>query len=299
MRALCYAGSSEWLRQVKAAAEKLGAEPHAVVTSKQLAEEASKTFNHVYAAELPTYEPNTYIKLILRAAEELKPELAIFPCTGKGRTLAGLYAGARRTTVVSDVIDAEPLQNTLKLTRLVYGGTSRAVIEATPPTTICIVSGAFPEAEEELEGEIEWLEAPEAEVSAEFRPRKAEGVEPERADVVVAAGRGIKRREDLELVKELASALKGAWSVTRPLAADYGWAETWIGISGITVNPKLYLAIGVSGQPLHLVGARNSKIIAAINSDPNAPIFEEADYGIIGDLYQVVPTLLKKLKQRP
>lgn len=299
MKALCYGEDGGWLRQLREAAEKLGAEEYAAFTpSEPAAEEASKIFEKVYASRIQTYEPNLLSQLLDKASDKLKPQLTLFPCNGRGRVLAGLYAGRRREHVLTDVIAGEKSGETLILTRLVYGGTAKAELEVKLPTTVCVVAGAFPEAGMEVKGEVEWIEGGESRVEAEFKPRLGREVEPERAEIVVAAGRGVKKREDLGMIIELAKALGGAWSVTRPLAADYGWSETWIGISGLTVNPKLYLAIGVSGQPLHLAGARGSKLIAAINSDPNAPIFEEADYGIIGDLYQVVPAILKKLKEK-
>lgn len=132
----------------------------------------------------------------------------------------------------------------------------------------------------------------------EFSPKVVEeGVKLDEADVVVGGGRGLRKKEDLKLLKELASILGGAWGVTRPLAADYGWAPEWIGISGASINPKLYIATGISGQPQHTSGIRGSKVIVAINMDSEAPIFKFADYGIVGDLYQIIPKLIEKLKE--
>jgi electron transfer flavoprotein alpha subunit len=114
---------------------------------------------------------------------------------------------------------------------------------------------------------------------------------------VVCVGRGVAKQEDLALVKELAKVLGGEVACSRPIAEEMHWLpeEVYLGISGKKVKPDLYVGIGVSGQIQHVTGIRDSKVIFAINRDENAPIFEAADYGIVGDLYQVVPKLIQEL----
>jgi electron transfer flavoprotein alpha subunit len=118
------------------------------------------------------------------------------------------------------------------------------------------------------------------------------------AEIIVSVGRGIKEAENIPVVQELAKALGAELAASRPIC-DNGWLpmERQVGSSGQTVSPKLYLAVGISGAIQHLVGMKGSKTIVAINKDPEAPIFEVADYGIVGDLFQVVPALVEEIKK--
>ncbi|MFO8051207.1 MAG: electron transfer flavoprotein subunit alpha/FixB family protein [Thermoplasmatota archaeon] len=129
----------------------------------------------------------------------------------------------------------------------------------------------------------------------------SEGVNVEDAEVIVSCGRGFKSSDDLKLIEELADTLSGnALGCSRPIAADLKWLseDHWIGLSGHKVKPKLYFACGISGQIQHVAGMRDSGIIVAINKDEDAPIFNSADYGIVGDLYKVLPKLIEAIKQK-
>lgn len=129
----------------------------------------------------------------------------------------------------------------------------------------------------------------------------SEGVNVEDAEVIVSCGRGFKNSDDLKLIEELAELLNGnALGCSRPIAADLKWLseDHWIGLSGHKVKPKLYFACGISGQIQHVAGMRDSGIIVAINKDPDAPIFKSADYGIVGDLYTVLPKLIGAIKDK-
>ncbi|MEM2092242.1 MAG: electron transfer flavoprotein subunit alpha/FixB family protein, partial [Candidatus Bathyarchaeia archaeon] len=126
----------------------------------------------------------------------------------------------------------------------------------------------------------------------------AGGINISEAEIIVAAGRGLKRPEDLRLLEELASLLGGVVGSSRPLV-DAGWInrEHQVGFSGNTVKPKVYFAFGISGSPQHLFGMRDSDIIIAVNKDPSAPIIGVSDYYVIGDLYEIIPTLIHDLKK--
>ncbi|SDP76334.1 electron transfer flavoprotein subunit alpha/FixB family protein [Desulforhopalus singaporensis] len=117
------------------------------------------------------------------------------------------------------------------------------------------------------------------------------------AKKIVAIGRGLAKKEDLSLIESLTSSLKAEIGCSRPLSEDYNWLplERQVGLTGETVRPQLYLAVGISGQVQHLAGMRDSKVVVAINNNKNAPIFDSCDYGILGDLYEVVPLLHEKL----
>src|SRR4029078_7587444 len=117
-------------------------------------------------------------------------------------------------------------------------------------------------------------------------------------EIIVSVGRGIKEADNIALVQKLADALGAELAASRPIC-DAGWLrmERQVGSSGQTVAPKMYMAVGISGAIQHLVGMKGSKIIVAINKDPEAPIFEVADYGIVGDLFQVVPALVEEIKK--
>ena len=124
------------------------------------------------------------------------------------------------------------------------------------------------------------------------------GIDITKADVLVSVGRGIKEKENIKIVEKLAEVLGGVVSCSRPVV-DYGWlpAERQVGLSGKTVKPKLYMAIGISGAFQHMVGMKDSKIIVAINKDIGAPIFSIADYGIVDDALKVLPELTKKIAE--
>jgi electron transfer flavoprotein alpha subunit len=120
------------------------------------------------------------------------------------------------------------------------------------------------------------------------------------ADVVLCVGRGLAKQEDLALIEELAESIGGVIGCTRPISEDYSWLPTdrYIGLSGQKVQPKLYIALGSSGQIQHIAGCRDAKTIVAIDKDESAPIWEASDYGIVGDLYEIVPALIQELTKR-
>ncbi len=129
------------------------------------------------------------------------------------------------------------------------------------------------------------------------QPKPVAGVDLEAADRIVSVGRGLQKREDLALIEGLARALGAAVGCTRPIAAESGWLgdDHWVGLTGHRVRPTLYVAVGISGAAQHLVGMRDSKIVVAINKDANAPIFQQADYQVVGDLYAILPELTRLL----
>lgn len=294
-----YAEDLSWARQLASAARNLGEDIAAFTTNPDIADELTKYYPKVYYAIIDVFEPLSVAKTVRKIIDADKPEIMLLPCTNKGRMLTGLLSSYMNSVPVTDAVKISFTGDTVEVDKITFGGNAIAKVAAKIPVTICLSVGAYPEAEPlEKPGEAVRVEAEKPAIKTSFQPRKAEGITPDKADIVVGAGRGIKRKEDLSMIEELAKILKGAWSVTRPLAADYGWADNWIGISGLIISPKLYIAVGISGQAYHMIGVKGAKIIVAINNDENAPIFEEADYGIVGDLYKVLPVLINKLKER-
>jgi electron transfer flavoprotein alpha subunit len=187
--------------------------------------------------------------------------------------------------------------------RLTYGGstvaretcTSRPTVVTVPPRTYTKMEPAGRMGETiELR-----VEAPPSRVRVvERRPKPRSTVDLENAPIIVSAGRGFKAKEDLRILEELAEALGAQMGCTRPISADLGWLDQWVGISGKKVKPSLYIACGISGTIQHAAGIRGSQIIVSINSDESAGIHGLSDYSIVGDLYKVVPALTKALRAR-
>jgi electron transfer flavoprotein alpha subunit len=143
------------------------------------------------------------------------------------------------------------------------------------------------------------LEVPASRIAIVERKEKLRGEGGlEEAPIIVAAGRGFREKKDLQLLEELSDVLGAKVGCTRPIAADSGWLDEWIGISGLKVGPRLYIACGISGTVQHAAGIRDAQIIVSINKDEAANIFELSDYGVVGDLYKVLPALTKALKSR-
>ncbi|MGB9630956.1 MAG: electron transfer flavoprotein subunit alpha/FixB family protein, partial [Candidatus Methanodesulfokora sp.] len=134
----------------------------------------------------------------------------------------------------------------------------------------------------------------------ERREKKISGAALDKARIVIGCGMGFKSKEDLKLAYDLAELMGAAVGSSRPLAADLKWMpeERWIGMSGVSIKPDLYIAVGISGQQQHVAGITDSKVIVAVNTDPNAPIFKSADYCINQDLYEFLPALAAAIRRR-
>lgn len=245
-------------------------------------------------------DPHAIAETLRPLLTELSPTVILIGGTKRGKEVAGRLAGALDLPSVTGVtglrredgallVDREALSgNAVAVERIVR---RPAIVAMLPGTTAPAPPIAAPAERKEHAGS-----APTAltEVS-EVRPKAGGQLDIEKAERIVTIGRGLKRKEDLGLIDALAKALKAEVGCTRPLAAEAGWLtdDHWIGLTGHRVRPKLYVAVGVSGAVQHLVGMRSSQIVVALNKDPNAPIFSQADYRIVGDLYQIVPALTK------
>ena len=260
---------------------------------ESVAEEGKKFFKEVYLIKAGSYDPSVYSEALKELYNEVSAEAVLMESSAKGVAVASMLSAKLGVRCVSDVKVIE--DGYVRRSAL---GAAEAKVKVDFPIILCVKPGSFEKAEGKESGEIKVVEKSfESKVNLVEFKEKEKGVDISEAEVVVCAGRGVKKKEDLAMLEELAKLLNGAVGVSRPLSADLKWMPNWVGMSGIAVKPKLYIGVGVSGQIQHVAGIRDSKIIVAINNDPKAPIFENADYGIVGDLYEVVPKLIEKLKQ--
>lgn len=237
--------------------------------------------------------------------EKTDDDIVLIGSNKFGREAAPRLAAKLGTGCVTDCTDLYFEDDTLTAERIAYSGNAVKVQKfKTEPYISTVPPKKFEPLpkDESREGEIkeEELDVPEAKSTiVEIQEKETEGVNVEDAEIIVSCGRGFDNKEDLELAEELADTLQGGTlGCSRPVAADLKWLpeDHWIGLSGHEVKPDLYVAIGISGQIQHIAGMRDSWRVVAINKDGDAPIFESADYGIVGDLYEVMPKLIDAIE---
>jgi len=305
--------SFELLGKGREIAEKLGGELCAVVMGSQVGKgECMELVYHgadrvfLYDSKLFS-EPNVinFKHNLVRLVEEEKPDIILIGATHFGRSLAPRVAAALKTGLTADCIDLEVDENgELIQIRPAFTGNILAHIKTkTKPvmTTVRYKVMNAMERDAGRKGSIvvkNALEPGERNVRfiGKYGLRKLNIAD---AEVIVSGGRGLGSPEGFKLLKELADLLGGVVGSSRT-PVDEGWIgkEHQVGFSGNTVKPKLYIACGISGSPQHLAGMKDSETIIAINVDPSAPIFKVADYGIVGDLYGIVPLLIKEIRAR-
>ncbi len=294
----------------KELADSLGGELNALLVGSNISdpgEPAQYGSTKTLVADGPGFEHfsvEAYKAAFLKAVEASDPGIILIGATRRGKELAARVAAALDTGCMTECLSLEvDEEGNLVGERLTYAGSTIATeVSRRSPHIVTIPSRAF-EAPEPGEGvgEIVTLDVsiPEPRVKVVERREKTKGdVDLEGAPIIVSAGRGIKAKEDLKILEELAEVLGAKVGCSRPISADMGWMDDWIGISGRKVSPKLYLACGISGTIQHATGIRNSQIIISINEDENANIHEISDYSIVGDLYTVLPALIKALKEK-
>lgn len=243
------------------------------------------------------------VECISSLINQYKPKTLLIGGTRLGREIAPRIAQRLGVGCATDCIAFSLEQEHLIVRRFVLGGrfiaTQRFLRE---PRIVTVPPGRFEKKfDKDRKGEIIKTSlqpvVPKVQV-LEIKGKTPQELRIEEADIIVSVGRGLKKKEDLKLIASLAEILGGAVGCSRSVAADLKWLpeEHWVGLSGHKVKPKLYIAIGISGQGQHIAGIRDAKTIIAINNDPNAPIFKACDYGIVGDLYEIVPKLIEILQ---
>lgn len=255
-------------------------------------------------AKLASYTPDGFSQAVLAAIDAESPEALVFGHTSLGKDLSPKIASKLNSGLISDVTAIEVAGGNIVFTRPIYSGkafekkivTDGLIFATVRPNNITPL-----EKDESRTGEVSSLsvEIKDLRTIVKEVVRKAtEGVDLSEAKVVIAGGRGVKSAEGFEPLKELANVLGGAVGASRGACdADYCDYSLQIGQTGKVVTPDLYIACGISGAIQHLAGMSNSKVIVAINKDPEANIFKVADYGIVGDLFDVVPMLTEEFKK--
>jgi len=258
-------------------------------------------------AALEPYTPDGYTAALQQAVKQLEPSLVVLPHTYQTRDFAPQLAARLDRALVTDVTAIKADSGATAFVRPMFQGklTADVVPQGDTPHFVTVQVGSF-RADRAAKGAspapIRTLEiavdagAIRQKPEAPFQEER-QAVDLSQAERIVAVGRGIKDQDKLPIAQKLADALRAELAASRPIC-DAGWLPMarQVGSSGQTVAPKLYLALGISGAIQHLVGMKGSQTIAAINKDPDAPIFEVADYGIVGDLFEIVPAILEALK---
>jgi len=303
----------ELLGKGKELADKLEEELECVILGSKMEAEVREIVtygvNKVYfydCSVLTNFRDDPYVDIITELVEEIKPSIFLIGATSIGRSIAPRIATKLRTGLTADCtgLDIDSEGNLLQ-TRPTFGGNVMATI-ITPnnrPQMATVRYKIMNRAKKipGFSGEI-IVRKVERTLIDRTSPRKVFMAKEEKniteAEIIVSGGKGLGNPEGFKLLKELADALGGAVGASR-LAVDEGWIpyKHQVGLSGKTVRPKLYIACGISGAVQHLAGMQTSDVIVAINSDSSAPIFKVADYGIVGDLYEILPEIIKFMKK--
>jgi electron transfer flavoprotein alpha subunit len=305
----------ELLGKGRELADQLGEDLYAVVIGKDVGEGAEELavrgVDRVFVYDDPALEDfrdDPYSALLEELVRMEKPSIFLIGATATGRSLGPKVAACLETGLTADCtgLDIDPETRLLLQTRPAYGGNIMATIICTNnrPQMATVRYKVMREAERDpsRKGEIilkpvDMSKLPDRVKVLDFQPAP-DVVSIVDADIVVSGGKGLGEPKGFEVIRKLAQALGGAVGASRP-TVDEGWMEYrhQVGLSGRTVRPKLYMACGISGAVQHLAGMKTSDVIIAINKDPDAPIFSVSSLGAVGDLYEVVPLLIERIKE--
>jgi len=257
-------------------------------------------------ARLGSFTPDAHARTVLALAERASPRLVLCGATSAGVDLAALLSALMQIPMVANVRAVQVEDGRLVATSQLCGGKLLCDVEIPERGILAILAGAYPaeagmatrEPPVETAAPPAALEQVGAQVVRLLEPAGGD-VDITKVPVLIAVGRGIQRKENLPLAEELAALLGGAVCASRPVI-DQGWLplSRQVGKSGMTVKPGLYLALGISGAPEHLEGMRGAELIVAVNTDPAAPIFTVAHYGVVADMFEIIPALAAQLKAK-
>jgi electron transfer flavoprotein alpha subunit len=254
-------------------------------------------------ASLELYSAEGYVEAVVKAVELAEADAVFFAGTAMGRDLAPRVAARLGVSALADAVGVELDGGRFVVRRPVYSGKAFATVDAAgkSPQVISLRPNVFALEETGGSAEVVSVEG----LGLDIRARVTDLVDTSggeidvaEADIIVSGGRGIKGPENFALIRELAESLGAAVGASRAVV-DAGWIEHkhQVGQTGKVVSPSLYVACGISGAIQHLAGMSSSKVIVAINKDPDAPIFKVADYGVVGDLFDVVPPMVEAIKK--
>ncbi|GAB6879730.1 electron transfer flavoprotein subunit alpha/FixB family protein [Halorubrum gandharaense] len=297
--------SYELLTAGRELADALGGDLHAAVISgdvERFADELNRSgVDHCYAlADGEEFDHNVYQAGVERLLAHTGADAVVMPNSVNGLDYAPAVAESHDLPLVTDAIDIA-YDDGLVVTREMYGSKVETTVAVEGDRfALTIREGEWPAADGTGDAEVETLEFEPPESGARVKGFEEVGggdVDISEAEVLVSVGRGIEEEENLELVETLADALGATLSSSRPIV-DNGWLpkNRQVGQSGKVVTPEVYIAVGISGAVQHVAGMKGAETIVAINTDPNAPIFDIADYGIVGDLFDVVPELIEEFQ---
>lgn len=262
---------------------------------------AAKVY-HIADAALDTFDSQVYTKVVAAAAEKIGADVVIVAHTSTGKSLLGRLA-VRMDAGSVPAVNAVPTVEggTFKVRKPVFSGKAFADYEVKSDNKVLSLMGNSlqpQEVGEAVDVEALEVEVPAAQVTVK-EVKRMEGRTPlPEAELVVSAGRGMKGPENWDIIEELADTMNATTACSRPVAdADWRPHHEHVGQTGVAIRPNLYIAIGISGAIQHLAGVNSSKTIVVINKDPEAPFFKAADYGVVGDLFDVVPRLNKAMKE--
>ena len=305
--------SLEALAEAKRRADDLGEELGAVFLGKDLealCEEAGQYgASKVYLLESPlleNYSSSLYTSVLAGLVDELKPKALFFSATAMGKDLSPRLAAKLDVGVATDCTRTAVNDSALEAVRPIFAGKAFASFQfSSEPWIVSLRPNVFPLIEPLSEkGEVIKMEPAVSQEQAKDRVvemKREEGAELDvtEADIVISGGRGMKGPENFGLLKELVALFPNAALGSSRSAVDAGWVDHQhqVGQTGKTVSPSLYIAVGISGAIQHLAGMSSSKFIVAINKDPEAPIFKVADFGVVGDLFEVIPPFKKQLEK--
>jgi electron transfer flavoprotein alpha subunit len=299
----------EMLGKARALAPSLGGRVVAVLLGSGIQDMATKlgAADHVLLVDDPILQhfvPERAERVLQTLLQKEQPALTMIASTSMGMDLAAALSAALDWPLIAYCNDARIEDGHVVATSQMYGG--KIAVETVSEgqhTILSIIAGVFPAAEGQSAAPATSVQTVAGDVAGAARVRfkglsmpEAGDVDITRAPLLVSVGRGIGSKDNIELVEELAGALGAELAASRPII-DSGWLPKLrqVGKSGLTVKPKLYLAVGISGAPEHLQGMKDAELIIAINSDASAPIFEVAHYGIVGDLFDIVPALTEQI----